>query len=259
MEDHVEALRDTQRPIYEALASEGPMTDEQLQEFLGLPANKMCPRRLDLVKLGLVEQIGMAPTRSGNQAKQWAVVPSERVAEAREQAANRKERRKTVEGLPLDKQVAIVITLLKLDSVNAALLDLEGRAGSRARGRARGSQRHAEAERRELKEKIKEAEAEQSALLHFLKALRNLKSSEGVVRSVRDFVRDDADRRRTYGVPLIPDGQLDQVRTGLSDLIDLAEDARATLDSTMGLEDNVIESDAVDITDLDLPAGEPVG
>jgi len=259
MDNHTKNLRDAQRPIYGALRDFGPQTDEQVQQRLNLPANRVCPPRVGLVKLGLVEEAGTGVTSRGRKAKTWAVVPAERVADAREAAAKRKKRRKSVEDLTLEEQVAIVATLLKRDSVNAALLDLEGRAGSRARGRARGSQRTAEAERRALNERIKQAEAEQSAFLDFLKATRNLKASEGVVRSVRDFVRKDADRRRNYGTPLIPDGQLDEVRTALSDVIDLAEDARATVDQTMGLEDNVIDSIAVDITDLDLPAGEPVG
>lgn len=255
MEETVSTLRTTQLPIYEALVDTGPMTDEQLQDTLDLPANKMCPRRLELVKMGLVEQVGQATTRSGNMAKLWKVVPVERIEEAREAASARKPRRKTVQDLPLDQQVTIARLLLKDDKVNAALMELQGRAGERARGRARGAKSEAERERRDLKTRIEEAEREQSALRHFLKALRNLRNSEGVVRSVREFVFMHTERNRRYGQALIPEPQLPELRAALSDVIDLAEDARRELDVELDVEynDDVIEGEAVDISDLELP------
>jgi predicted transcriptional regulator len=259
MDDLLNKLRPTQRPLYEALAEHGPMTDEQLQHHLDQPANKVCPRRLDLVNLGLVEQAGVASTTTGRRAKLWKVVPAERVADARQVAAARAPRRRTVLEASVEEKVKVVQALLKVDEVNTRLLQLQGRSAERARGRARGMRSQAERERRERKARIEEAERAQSPLLHVLKALRNVKNSEEVVRSVREFVDLDLEQRRLYDAPLIPPQQEDELRSALSDLVDLAQDARAALDGASNEEHDIIEGDAVEISELVLPDGDGLG
>lgn len=252
--NQAEQLRETQRPIYEALRDFGPQTDEQIQRRLGKPANKVCPRRLELVKMGLVEEVGIGATSTGNKAKLWNIVPPERIVEAKELAAGRKERRKTILEAPLEDQVKAVQLLLRDDRVNAALMNLQGRAGERARGRARSERSAVERERREIREQIKDAEREQAAILHFLKLKRNLKDTEQVIRAVTAFIDADLRRARDYGEPLIPAGHWPDVRAHLSDVIDIATDTRDRLDVVTGESDaDVIDVEAVEITELAMP------
>lgn len=67
-------VRADHRRILEALR-QGPMTDEQLQETTGIPANAERPRRGELVEAGLVEPLtdktGM--TKSGRRATLWSL------------------------------------------------------------------------------------------------------------------------------------------------------------------------------------------
>lgn len=254
--DHMDRLRDTQRPIYEALRDFGPQTDEQIQHRLRKPANKVCPRRLELVKLGLVEEVGTASTSTGSKAKLWGIVPPERVSEAKEAAATRKPRKKTIldPSVPVDDKVKVVQLLLKDNRVNAAVMNLQGRAGERARGRARGQKAAAERERRDLKAQIEEAERERAAILHFLKLKRNLKNTEQMMRAVTTFVDADLTRSRNYGEPLIAVEHWSEVRALLSDVIDLASHARDQIDVTTGENDaDVIDAEAVEISELMMP------
>lgn len=258
--NQVEHLRETQRPIYDVLRDFGPQTDEQIQRRIDKPANKVCPRRLELVKMGLVEEAGNGTTTTGRKAKLWQVVPPERVAEAKVAAAGRKERRKTILDAPLEDQVKAVQLLLRDGRVNAAIMNLQGRAGERARGRAQGAKSAAERERREIREQIKEAEREQAAVLHFLKLKRNLKDTEQVIRAVTSFIDADMQRGRDYGEPLIHADYWPEVRALLSDVIDLATDARDRLDVATGESNaDIIDVEAVEIVELVMPDFEDFG
>jgi hypothetical protein len=250
----VARLRETQLPIYEAIRDHGPMTDEQIQVLLGKPASKVSTRRLDLVKLGLVEEAGTGRTRSGKTAKLWALVAPEKVAEARAAAASRKQRRRTILDASLEEKVKVVQILLKDDRVNAAVMNLQGRAGERARGRARGARSAAERERRDLKAQIEEAEREQSALLNFFKLKRHIKDTEEVMRAVGLFVAEEVGRQRDYGEATVPVPYWDEVHAGLTDIVDLALDARATIEVLTGASDaDVIDVEAVEVLELDMP------
>jgi predicted ArsR family transcriptional regulator len=62
----------TQRErILSALRRFGPQTDEQLQTFLGLDPSSERPRRIELVRDGLVVQDGEGVTSSGRRAARW--------------------------------------------------------------------------------------------------------------------------------------------------------------------------------------------
>ncbi|MCH9682616.1 MAG: hypothetical protein K0V04_14365 [Deltaproteobacteria bacterium] len=63
--------------VLEALR-DGPKTDDQLCEYTGLRDNSVRPRRIDLVRRGLVENSGAVRlTRSGREAIVWRLRPTE--------------------------------------------------------------------------------------------------------------------------------------------------------------------------------------
>lgn len=60
--------------ILAALAEHGPLTDEEIVERTGLEANTARPRRVELVRAGLVKAVGEGRTRGGNRAARWGRV-----------------------------------------------------------------------------------------------------------------------------------------------------------------------------------------
>ena len=59
------------RTILNALDENGPMTDEQLVACTGIGANTLRPRRVELVRAGLVKAVGDTWTISGRRATAW--------------------------------------------------------------------------------------------------------------------------------------------------------------------------------------------
>lgn len=57
--------------ILAALAKHGPLTDEQIVERTGLGANTARPRRVELVRAGLVVAVGEGRTAGGHRAATW--------------------------------------------------------------------------------------------------------------------------------------------------------------------------------------------
>ena len=57
--------------ILAALATHGPMTDEQIVERTGLGANTARPRRVELVRAGLLKVVGEGRTAGGHRAAAW--------------------------------------------------------------------------------------------------------------------------------------------------------------------------------------------
>lgn len=58
-----------------ALRTRGPMTDEELQVVLAMDPSTQRPRRVELVRLGLVRDSGARrPTLSGRSATLWEAV-----------------------------------------------------------------------------------------------------------------------------------------------------------------------------------------
>lgn len=61
--------------VYELLSERGPMTDEEMQDALGMNPSTQRPRRIELWKAGKVTKCGRRATRSGRQAALWGVAP----------------------------------------------------------------------------------------------------------------------------------------------------------------------------------------
>jgi predicted HTH transcriptional regulator len=62
------------RTILNALQENGAMTDEQLVACTGIGANTVRPRRVELVRDGLVVAVGEGRTAGGNRAVTWGRV-----------------------------------------------------------------------------------------------------------------------------------------------------------------------------------------
>jgi hypothetical protein len=61
--------------VLNALRAWGPMTDSELQERLEMDPSTQRPRRVELVRMGLVRDSGARrPTSSGRAATVWEVV-----------------------------------------------------------------------------------------------------------------------------------------------------------------------------------------
>jgi transcription initiation factor IIE alpha subunit len=60
--------------IIAALELHGPLTDEQIVERTGIGANTVRPRRVELVREGLVQAVGEGRTVSGKRAVTWGRV-----------------------------------------------------------------------------------------------------------------------------------------------------------------------------------------
>ena len=60
--------------ILAALAQHGPLTDEQIVARTGLGANTARPRRVELVRAGLVVAVGEGRTAGGHRATAWGRV-----------------------------------------------------------------------------------------------------------------------------------------------------------------------------------------
>lgn len=57
--------------VLEAIQSR-PMTDEEIADTLKLNPSTARPRRVELVKAGMIKQDGVRPTRSGRSAAVWS-------------------------------------------------------------------------------------------------------------------------------------------------------------------------------------------
>lgn len=70
MRPHSESLRVRVLRAIEGALPVG-ITDQELSTFLKLDENTVRPRRVELVKAGLIESCGTRPTKSGRQANVW--------------------------------------------------------------------------------------------------------------------------------------------------------------------------------------------
>ena len=73
--DQTPSKKDTDRQrILDALERLGPLTDEQIGKATGIGMNTVRPRRVDLVRDGLVVAVDQdGVTQSGNRATRWGV------------------------------------------------------------------------------------------------------------------------------------------------------------------------------------------
>ena len=67
-------LNRLERVVLEWLAQHGPATDEEIIAGTGLNPSTARPRRIELVRRGMVTQTGEKKTRSGRNASAWRVV-----------------------------------------------------------------------------------------------------------------------------------------------------------------------------------------
>src|SRR5437870_440900 len=95
-------LRPDHELVIETLRKYGALTDAELAKKSGMPIRSASPRRSELVKRGLVEEVGTSQTAAGKNAKTWDLVPAERVEQARETAERKGPRRRPVTSLPLE-------------------------------------------------------------------------------------------------------------------------------------------------------------
>lgn len=56
------------------IRNHGPLSDQQLAHRLGLAENTCRPRRIELLKAGLIEKAGTTKTKSGRSAVRWRVL-----------------------------------------------------------------------------------------------------------------------------------------------------------------------------------------
>lgn len=72
-EDIVPSASTLRARVYAALVERGPMTDEEMQEVLGMNPSTQRPRRVELWRAGKVARVGKRLTRSGRTAAVWGV------------------------------------------------------------------------------------------------------------------------------------------------------------------------------------------
>jgi hypothetical protein len=249
-------LSPVEQQVFDAFVEHGPMTDEQLVERSGVGMRTASPRRRILADRGYLEEVGTGTTRSGRKAKVWGVVPVERVAEVAEAASQRDPRRRPVTKLPLQKKMELVRQLLDDEETNAAILEQRGRAWRRVRGRTRDRKSIREHERREILRQLREQEKDPTGLVDFLKTKRNLLDVIEAMRGTTEFVKEEMRIRGEYGMLRIPPGYWPEVQDLLGDLEDMGREASQAIDAVLGrLGDDVIEGDAIVVSELELPEG----
>lgn len=252
----VDGLSPAKRGVFDAFVTHGAMTDDELVQKSGIKKSTSSPRRGELVKLGLVECVGSVATAAGKKAKKWAVVPPERVAEARTDASTRRPRRRAVTSYPLETRLEMVRQLLDQDDLNDALRNQHGRAWSRTRGRSNDRRGERRREQRENDALIREAEERGSPLAEFYKLRRILFQSVERVEAVDRLVSEELERRYSTG-QRIPTTAWPEVADLLDDLTRICDETNERIRKVMGvLGDDVIEGTVVEIDDFMLTEGE---
>jgi hypothetical protein len=252
----IAGLSPAQRAVYDAFVTFGPMTDDELAANSAIKKGTSSPRRGELVKLGLIEAVGRVDTPSGSKATKWALVPQERVAEARSKASNQGPRRRPVTRLPLDTRLELARQLLDMDDLNDAIRNQHGRAWSRLRGRANDRRGERNREIRENDAQLREAEERGSPTAEYFKLRRILIQSNDRVHAVSRLVSEEIDRRHD-AESRIPLGAWPDVADLLNDLARSCDETNARIRVVMGdLGDDVIEGSAIDLDDFMLPEGD---
>jgi predicted ArsR family transcriptional regulator len=68
---HTETMRERVR---REIAYQGPLTDQQIAHLLNLDGSSVRPRRIELLRAGVIEAAGEALTDSGRKATLWRAV-----------------------------------------------------------------------------------------------------------------------------------------------------------------------------------------
>lgn len=61
--------------VLDTIKNFGPCTDNQVAYYTGLDGSTVRPRRIELERAGLVENVGTTIGSNGRKSKTWAVVP----------------------------------------------------------------------------------------------------------------------------------------------------------------------------------------
>jgi hypothetical protein len=202
-----------------ALGAGEELTDAEIViRMQPLHRGQVVPARVRLEKLGLVELAGQ--NEAGH--KKWRRTPTERVAEAKAEAAvRRKPLGKKLAGRGVNERVQAVAELLEDEQVNRELREQMERARSWRAARARAQEAHAEteAQRRERKRELRKAEQEKSAYLNLLKVHDGLRESVNVLLDIRTFIREELDRQERGGELRIPMDRWPEVAMNVAEVL----------------------------------------
>ena len=246
----VGGLNASRKAVLEALREHGDMTDEELARAVGSPAGTVRARRSELVRRGLVREVGRRPTPSGRTGtRMWGIVPPDEVEQAAEDAERRGPRRLDLTKLPLDQRVDIARALLRDRDVNDELRSAAAGAPSsrRVRARARAEQERAQ---RERAEQIRRAQEDRSEIVAFLKAADHLKRNVEALREVGRFLDAELERYMRGDATQIPDWAWKRVLTQVDDSMEVAKLMRHRIGRELGDTDRsgVVILDGEDIS-----------
>lgn len=229
----LEALSPSRRLVFDALARRGSATDDELARLLGQSRSQVSPRRLDLLRMGLVRGAGEGLTDAGGKAQVWQVVPPAEVEQVMEQAQERGVRRLSVKKWPLDEKIAVAQVLLRDPKVYAALVDPELKNGGRhARARARQAM---ERDQRERTAEIKLKYADNEELGNVLKAKDHLRRAIDVVRTLGFIVDDEEDRDDARQPMVVPKWVWPQLTELLEELLGVTEQTHDRVSEHLGM------------------------
>jgi hypothetical protein len=250
-------LRLSQIPIYREVMKSGPLTDDELVDKLGIKKSSVSPRRKELVTSGLIRETERRVTSSGRTSAAWGVVPAEGIGDARRAAAEKGPRRKHLSAYPLEMRVAMARSLVRMDDVNALLVEDEKRskASDRARRAARAVINDRDRARREYNERIRQAERDASPRLLFLKAVGQLRRATDAVREIDLVIGENIDSQLLFGSSDIPLEDWPEVRTELENLMMAASSADGQLTRLLG-DPDVIDVEGYEVDEFELDEGE---
>lgn len=255
--EQLAALRMTQVAVYRALREGGPMTDDELVTYMGRKKSETGPRRVELVRLGLIREVEKRATPAGRRAAAWGVVPHDEVAGAKQVAREKGLRRKHLDDYSLAEQLQIVQYLIKKDEVNDALLGEKSRskAKDRARREARNVQADRDRARRDFNERVRQAEREASPQLVFLKAVGVLRRAADAVREIDRVIEENLDNYLLFGSADIAPEHWPEVRQELQQVIALATSADRQLAKMLEDDDALVvdfdEFDEAEVLELE--------
>jgi predicted transcriptional regulator len=253
----VAKLSPAKRKVYDAFVEFGPMTDDDLVEKSGIKKGTSSPRRNDLVKLGLIEQVATVETPTGTKVRKWGLVPSERIAEAMSKANSKGPRKRPVTTYPLEMRLEIVRQLLDMNDVNDAIREKHGGAWSRARGRANDRRGERNRELRANDAMLREAEERGSPQAEYFKLRRILLQSQDRVLAVNRLVSEELDLRNSAEGLRVPPSAWPDVADLLNDLARTCDETIARIKEVVPhLGDEIIEGTVIEIDDYTLPEGD---
>jgi hypothetical protein len=251
---HLARLRPSQYAVMRSIRGAGPLTDQEIADRLGKSIRMVVPRRSELMRAGLVVSAGRKTTGSGRSANVWGTVALDEIEQAKQAAAKKGLRKKKLTDYSVEDQVRMVQVLVRIPTVNEALLgDMSTSAqAKRARREARNAQKEYEQRRREWAEKVRQAERDASPELNFLKAMGQLRRGTDAVREIGKVFQTDLDALEFDGHAFISPDNWREARTQVEELLELAQ----LLDHAIGVAIGDVEDDVIEVEALDDDWGE---